>query len=531
MANDNNYKPKNPRKDRVSAIRDFMPANEMGKLPPQAIDLEEAVIGAMLLEGKSLNAVIDILKPESFYKEQNGDIFEAIRDLFGAGQAVDILTVTQALRKAGKLDFVGGPLYISQLTNRVASTANIETHARIVSQKFIQRELIRVSNDIIKAAYDETTDTFDLLDKAESNIFEVAEGNIRKSSDKMSTLVKSAMDAIELARKNEDGVSGTPTGFNAVDKLTGGWQKSDMIVIAARPGMGKTAFVLSMARNVAVDFKRPVAVFSLEMSGVQLVQRLIASETEINSEKLRKGQLKDYELTQLHQRVTNLSEAPIFIDDTPALSVFELRAKCRRLKSNHGIELIIIDYLQLMTAGDSKGGNREQEISTISRSIKQIAKELDVPVIALSQLSRSVETRGGDKRPMLSDLRESGAIEQDADIVGFIYRPEYYGLTEFNDNERTPSQGLAELIIAKHRNGGLDNIRLRFIANLAKFADVDGYNFNNDFNGGSTEARAIPANNSFLDSGATTITVASKMNDDFGDDEDFTFTGGEESPF
>jgi replicative DNA helicase len=229
--------------------------------------------------------------------------------------------------------------------------------------------------------------------------------------------------------------------------------------------------------------------------------------------------------------VVNLSEAPIFIDDTPALSVFELRAKCRRLKSNHGIELIIIDYLQLMTAGEGKGGNREQEISTISRSIKQIAKELDVPVIALSQLSRSVETRGGDKRPMLSDLRESGAIEQDADIVGFIYRPEYYGLTEFNDNERTPSQGLAELIIAKHRNGGLDNIRLRFIANLAKFADVDGYNFNNEFNAGSNEARAIPANNAFLDSGATTITVASKMNDDFGDDEDFTFTGGEESPF
>jgi replicative DNA helicase len=226
-----------------------------------------------------------------------------------------------------------------------------------------------------------------------------------------------------------------------------------------------------------------------------------------------------------------LSEAPIFIDDTPALSVFELRAKCRRLKSNHGIELIIIDYLQLMTAGEGKGGNREQEISAISRSIKQIAKELDVPVIALSQLSRSVETRGGDKRPMLSDLRESGAIEQDADIVGFIYRPEYYGLTEFNDNERTPSQGLAELIIAKHRNGGLDNIRLRFIANLAKFADVDGYNFNNDFNGGSTEARTVPANNAFLDSGATTITVASKMNDDFGDDEDFTFNGGEESPF
>ena len=426
---------------------------------------------------------------------------------------------------------MGGPLYISQLTNRVASTANIETHARIVSQKFIQRELIRVSNEIIKAAYDETTDTFDLLDKAESNIFEVAEGNIRKSSDKMSTLVKSAMEAIELARKNKDGISGTPTGFNAVDKLTGGWQKSDMIVIAARPGMGKTAFVLSMARNVAVDFKRPVAVFSLEMSGVQLVQRLIASETEINSEKLRKGQLKDYELTQLHHQVVNLSEAPIYIDDTPALSVFELRAKCRRLKSNHGIELIIIDYLQLMTAGEGKGGNREQEISAISRSIKQIAKELDVPVIALSQLSRSVETRGGDKRPMLSDLRESGAIEQDADIVGFIYRPEYYGLTEFNDNERTPSQGLAELIIAKHRNGGLDNIRLRFIANLAKFADVDGYNFNNDFNGGSTEARAIPANNAFLDSGATTITVSSKMNDDLGDDEDFTFTGGEESPF
>ncbi|MEZ4799376.1 MAG: replicative DNA helicase [Flavobacteriales bacterium] len=503
---------------------------EMGKLPPQAVDLEEAVLGAMMLEQGALNTVIDILKPDSFYKESHARIYSAIMSLFSKGEPVDILTVTHALRKSAELELVGGPLFISQLTNRVASSANIETHARIIAQKHIQRELIRISSEIIRDAYDETSDVFDLLDKAESNLFQVAEGNIRKNYDRMSQLIKAALDQIEQARQNTDGVSGVPTGFTALDRVTSGWQRSDMIVIAARPGMGKTAFVLSMARNMAVEFNVPVALFSLEMSSVQLVQRLISSETEIDAEKLRKGNLAEHELHQLHQRINRISEAPIFIDDTPALSVFELRAKCRRLKAQHGIQMVIIDYLQLMSAGgESKTGNREQEISTISRSIKQIAKELDVPVIALSQLSRQVETRGGDKRPLLSDLRESGAIEQDADIVAFIYRAEYYGINE--DAEGNPTAGKGEIIIAKHRNGSLEDVPLRFIGRLAKFANLDGFDYDNQDYG-----KAIQANTSFAASGnenaggTTTITVASKLNTMLDEDEPFDF-GGEPAPF
>lgn len=521
------------RRDRIQGIRDAMNSAmgvEIGKLPPQALDLEEAVLGAMMLEREAMNSVIDILKSSSFYKDANARIFAAISDLFAKGEPVDILTVTHALRKAGELELVGGPLYISQLTNRVASAANIETHARIIAQKHIQRELIRISGEIIRDAYDETSDVFDLLDKAESNLFQVAEGNIRKNYDKMSALIKTALDQIELARQNTSGVSGVPTGFTALDRVTSGWQRSDMIVVAARPGMGKTAFVLSMARNMAVEFQIPVAVFSLEMSSVQLVQRLIASETEIDAEKLRKGNLADHELHQLHQRISRISEAPIFIDDTPALSVFELRAKCRRLKAQHGIQMVIIDYLQLMTTGgESKAGNREQEISTISRSIKQIAKELDVPVIALSQLSRQVETRGGDKRPLLSDLRESGAIEQDADIVAFIYRAEYYGIDQDADGNST--HGKAEIIIAKHRNGSLEDVPLRFIGRLAKFTNLDGFDYDNSDYGKSIQANtAFTAAASSNDGGATTITVASKMNSMPDDEEPFD-TGGGEAPF
>ena len=520
------------RRDRIQGIRDAMNQTmgvELGKLPPQAVDLEEAVLGAMMLEQNSLNAVIDILKPASFYKEANARIYDAISALFGKGDPVDILTVTHALRKAAQLELVGGPLYISSLTNRVASTANVETHARIIAQKHIQRELIRISSDIIKDAYDETSDVFDLLDKAENNLFQVAEGNIRKNYDKMSALIKIALEQIELARQNTSGVSGVPTGFTALDRVTSGWQRSDMIVIAARPGMGKTAFVLSMARNMAVEFNMAVALFSLEMSSVQLVQRLISSETEIDAEKLRKGNLAEHEWHQLHQRISRIGDAPIFIDDTPALSVFELRAKCRRLKAQHGIQIIIIDYLQLMTAGgDGRSGNREQEISTISRSIKQIAKELDVPVIALSQLSRQVETRGGDKRPMLSDLRESGAIEQDADIVAFIYRAEYYGIDQ--DSEGNSTAGKGEIIIAKHRNGSLEDVPLRFIGRLAKFTNLDGFDYDNTDYG-----KAVQANTSFSEpqtnaGGSTTITVSSKLNTMLDDDEPFDY-GGDTAPF
>ena len=450
-----------------------------GKTPPQALDLEEAVLGALMLDNDALSNSIEILRAESFYKEAHQKIFTAISTLFNSAQPVDILTVTNELRTTGDLKSVGGPVYISSLTDRVASATNIETHARIISQKYIQRELIRISSKITMDAYDETSDVFDILNEAESSLFSVSEGNIRKNYDKMSTLIRLALDQIEDIKNKDEGMSGVPSGFPDLDRVTSGWQDSDLIILAARPGMGKTAFVLSTARNTAVDFNKAVAVFSLEMASVQLVNRLIASESGISAQKLRKGNLEEHEWIQLNQKITQLSEAPIFIDDTPALTIFELRAKCRRLKRQHNIELVIIDYLQLMhVGGNNKAGNREQEISTISRSLKSIAKELNVPIIALSQLSRAVETRGGAKRPMLSDLRESGAIEQDADIVCFIYRPEYYGFTEWPDSapgDDPDCSGQAEIIIAKHRNGSLENIKLRFIANLAKFTNLDSF--------------------------------------------------------
>ena len=496
--------------DRLSVNSSFTSATPSvvkthGKVVPQAVDLEEAVLGAMMLEQTAVNAVIDVLGSESFYKPSHKKIYETIQQLFNDSEPIDLLTVTEALRKEGNLEFVGGAYAIANLTTRVASTANVEFHARIISQKHIQRELIRVSSNIIEKAFDEKTDVFDLLDEAESGLFEVAEGNIRKSFEVMRSVVKKAIEYIDKARSNDSGVSGIPSGFSDLDKMTGGWQRSDMIVLAARPGMGKTAFVLTMCRNVAVDEGIPCAVFSLEMSSVQLVQRLIAAETEISSDKFRKGNLEDHEYQQLHDRIGKLSKAPLFIDDTPGLNVFELRAKCRRMKQQHGIDLVVIDYLQLMTGGSNSNGNREQEISSISRSIKSIAKELDIPIIALSQLSRMVETRGGDKRPMLSDLRESGAIEQDADMVSFIYRPEYYGFTEHEEGLST--QGLAEFIIAKHRHGGLGTINMKFIGKLAKFTDY------NTFSDAGFDALA--PNTAFAEGGI--ITRESKMNDDLDD--------------
>jgi replicative DNA helicase len=448
-----------------------------GKLPPQAVELEEAVLGALMLDKNAVAEVIDLLQPESFYYDSHQKIFKAIHTLFHQTQPIDILTVTQQLRKSGDLELAGGAYYITQLTNRVASAANIEYHSRIVLQKFIQRELIRISSDIIKDAYEETSDVLELLDRAERNLFSIAESNIRRKYEDMHSLISKAIKEVEIASKQESGVTGVPSGFTELDRVTAGWQKSDLIIVAARPGMGKTAFTLSLAKNAAVKFNKPVAFFSLEMSSIQLVNRMIAAETEISTEKLRKGELADYEWQQLNMKVTPLTNAPIFIDDTPALSVFELRAKCRRLASEKKISLIIIDYLQLMTGGgDNKNGNREQEISHISRSLKSIAKELSVPIIALSQLSRAVESRAGQsKRPQLSDLRESGAIEQDADMVMFIYRPEYYGLTETEDN--LPTANLAEIIVAKNRNGALKTVNLKFIGHLTKFTDMNEFDF------------------------------------------------------
>ncbi len=494
-----------------------------GKVPPQARDLEDAVLGAMMLQKSSVSDVIDILRAEHFYHEGNQKIYAAILELFDRSEPIDILTVSAHLRKNGQLDTVGGPYYVTELTNRVASAANIEYHARIVAQKYVQRELIRISTEIINEAYEDTTDVFDLLQKAEQSIYNITDQNLRRDYQKTASLIKQALEEIEITKNRTEDLTGVPTGIFALDRITAGWQRSDLIIVAARPGMGKTSFVLSVARNAAVDFKKKIAVFSLEMSAVQLTKRLISSETMIPLNKLRTGNLEEHEWIQLVHQTDNLGEAEIFIDDTPAINIFELRAKCRRLKQKGGIDMILIDYLQLMSgvSGDKKNFNREQEISNISRSLKTIAKELDVPVIALSQLSRAVETRGGVKRPQLSDLRESGAIEQDADLVIFLYRPEYYGIHELEDN--SSSKGVAEVIIAKHRNGPTDTVLTRFIDSYAKFT-----NLNDD--GGM--AGMIPLNQAIAgdtppSTGGNTITVGSRINDEYDKPENPSSNDGE----
>ena len=463
----------NPNRMQNSSVNNPVISLERGKLPPQAVDLERVVLGAMLIDKKGVDEVIDILHKEAFYVEAHQHIFEAIYDLFQETKPIDILTVSNLLKQKNKLEKIGGDYYLIDLSRAVGSSAHIEFHARIILQKFVQRSLIKISTEIIEEAYGDNQDVFDLLDQAEARLYEVTQGNLKRSAESAQDLVIQAKKKIEEI-SNKEGLSGIASGFERLDAVTSGWQPSDLIIIAARPGMGKTALTLSMARNIAVNSGQPVAFFSLEMSSVQLITRLISSETGLSSEKLRTGKLEKHEWEQLNVKVKALEKAPLYIDDTPSLSIFDLRAKARRLASQHDIKLIIIDYLQLMTAGSSqKGGNREQEISTISRNLKALAKELNVPVIALSQLSRAVETRGGSKRPLLSDLRESGAIEQDADIVSFIYRPEYYKIEEWDDEEQSPTEGQAELIIAKHRNGGLDNIRLKFIGSLGKFDNLD----------------------------------------------------------
>jgi replicative DNA helicase len=495
-------------------------SGDIGKLPPQAIEIEQVVLGAMMLEKSAIDDCVQIINQSSFYDPRHQIIFSVIRELFSTNNPVDLVTVTSKLQKNGELAAAGGAGYISSLTNRVASSAHIQFHARIITEKFIKRELIRVSSEIIRVAYDETCDVFELLNNAESNLFQIAENNMSKQALSMKNLLGEAIQEIEKASKNKDGISGVASGFHDLDKITAGWQRSDMIVLAARPGMGKTAFILSMARNTAIDHKMGVAIFSLEMSSVQLVKRLIASEARIDSVKLRKGELQDHEFQQIHSRIVNLSSAPIFIDDTPGLSIFDFRAKCRRLKAQHNVELIIIDYLQLMSAKDGKGyGNREQEISTISRSIKEIAKELNVPIIALAQLSRAVESRS-DKRPLLSDLRESGAIEQDADIVSFIYRPETYGLTTSDSGNST--QGMAEIIIAKHRNGQTGKVNLRFVPEFARFENLHD----------STElelSKPLKNNLSTFNQDSNTYTLPSKMNS--SDDQNEEFNQNEDNPF
>jgi len=446
-------------------------SKEMMRNYPQAVDVEKSILGALILEQDTILDVINILSVDNFYTFANREVYRAILTLFESHCPIDIMTVINQLKKNGVLEQIGGESYVISLIERVVSGANIQYHSFLILEYSIKRELIKISNDIIKQSFDPTIDVFNLIDNAEQKMLDVSSKNIKRNYSDIKTLLNETISSIESKKNNKDGITGIPSGFSGLDSLTSGWQKSDLVIIAARPGMGKTAFTLSLVRNAAVDHNIPVALFSLEMSSVQLVSRLISAESELDASKINKGLLENYELEQLKHKTKLISNAPIFIDDTPGLSIFELRTKCRKLKMQHDIQMIVIDYLQLLTSDSNKSTfNREQEISYISRSLKNLAKELDVPIITPSQLSRAVETRGGDKRPMLSDLRESGAIEQDADIVMFLYRPEYYGL--FEDDNDFNVKGLTEVIIAKHRNGPLDTAYIKFINKYVKFVDT-----------------------------------------------------------
>ena len=512
-------------KDRKARKKPTLDMGNMvfGKVPPQSKDLEEAVLGAIMLEKSAFDTVIEILKAECFYVEANQRIYKAMISLAQKSLPIDLLTVVEELKFKEELDLVGGPYYVSKLTNAVVSSANIEAHSRIVLQKFIQRELIRISGEIIGDAYEDSTDVFDLLDDAESKLFEITNSHLRKNFDDINTVLVKTIQRIEDMRNRDEDITGVPTGFPSLDKLTYGWQPTDLIVLAARPSVGKTAFALNLARTAALHPTKPttVAFFSLEMSAGQLVQRILSAESEIWLEKINRGKLEEHEMKQLYKRgIERLSNAPIFIDDTAALNIFELRAKCRRLKNKSNLGMIIIDYLQLMSGGGGgiKGGNREQEISSISRDLKALAKELQVPIIALSQLSREVEKRKeGAKIPQLSDLRESGAIEQDADMVMFLYRPEYYDITA-NENGES-NKGETYVKIAKHRNGSLDTIKLRALLHIQKFVE-DAEGGGDNFGGGMPAGNFKPVRGDDDGGGAKLyIQKGSKMNDNTFDDD------------
>lgn len=497
-----------------------------GKVPPQAKDLEEAVLGAIMVEKSAFDIVSEILKPECFYVESNQRIYRAMQSLQQKNLPIDLLTVVEELKVREELDVVGGPYYVSKLTNSVVSSANIEAHSRIVVQKFIQRELIRISGEIIGDAYEDSTDVFDLLDSAEGKLFKISNEHLKKNFVSIDVALVKTIQRIEDIRTNPGDFTGVPSGFDILDQITWGWQPTDLIVLAARPSVGKTAFALNLARNAALHPVKPTAVgfFSLEMSTSQLVMRILSAESEIWLEKIARGRLEEHEMKQLYKKgIQPLASAPIHIDDTAALNIFELRAKCRRLKSKHNVGLIIIDYLQLMSGtSEDKYSNREQQISRISRDLKGLAKELNIPIIALSQLSREVEKRGanntGQKMPQLSDLRESGAIEQDADMVMFLYRPEYYDITSNEYGES--NAGETHVKIAKHRNGQLDTIKLKAMLHIQKFTEM-GEVINID-------PRDVPADNRSTqfpvgDNAKLYIQKGSKMRDDPDPDDDTPF--------
>ncbi|MGE5456864.1 MAG: replicative DNA helicase [Methanococcaceae archaeon] len=437
--------------------------------PPSAPEVEMAVLGAMMIEKDAVPKGIELLTPESFYIKEHKLIFEAIRTLFEANEPIDTVTLYEELKKKGQIDQAGGAVYLSKLSQNISSAANIEYHAKIVLEKHILRSLISVTMEIANSAYQGGEDAFDLLDTAERKIFEITEEHMKKSYSQMDKAVRDAMEYIELIHSKKSQHFSVPTGFYAMDDMLGGFQKSDLIILAARPSMGKTAFALSLARNAAIDHKVPIAIFSLEMATIQMVIRLLCAEARLNAHLVRTGKLPSEEGPKLSRNIHKLSEAPIFIDDSPGQTILEIRAKARRLKAEKKIGMIIIDYLQLMTSS-AKMESREREISHISRSLKSLAKELNIPVIALSQLNRAVESRT-DKRPMLSDLRESGSIEQDADVVMFIHRPEYYGIKTDADGNST--EGIAEIIIGKQRNGPTGDVKLKFFRDYARFDNLE----------------------------------------------------------
>ncbi len=447
-----------------------------GRVPPQATDVEQSVLGAMLIESEAIPRAIEILSAESFYGSNHKKIYAAIAGLFERGNPVDLITLTEELRRRGELDETGGAYYLTELTTRVASAANVEYHARIIAEKYLLREMIETMTSLVGQAYDPGSDAFELLDKVEADIFSISDTQLRRPASSITDVIKATLQQLEAIHGREGGITGVPSGFSRLDDMTSGFQRSDLIIIAARPSMGKTAFALSAARNAALHPQHPagVAIFSLEMGAEQLAQRLLTSEARIDAQAARTGRMKDRDWQALARAAGRLSEAPIFIDDTPGLSVLELRAKCRRLKAEHDIGMVIVDYLQLMHGSTSShNANREQEIAHISRSLKSLAKEINVPVIALSQLNRGVETRGGDKRPHLADLRESGSIEQDADLVCFIYRAERYGITV--DEHGNSTEGLAEVIIGKQRNGPIGTVQLAFVDQYARFENLTTY--------------------------------------------------------
>ena len=445
-----------------------------GHVMPQALEMEKAVLGALMIDKDAYLEVCDLLRPESFYEPRNQMVYEAIQRLTMEESPVDVLTVTDKLGKMGKLEEVGGPGYVAELSSRVASSANIEYHANVVAEKYLSRQMIHYVGVIGKKTFDETYEIKDVIQEAESILFELTQKNMKKDYSVLAPILDNAIKIVEKAHSNIGGLTGISTGYYKLDDITCGLQNSDLVIIAGRPAMGKTAFALSLAKNIAADQKIPMAFFSLEMTDVQLANRLISNACGIDSKKLLSGQLDRIEWDRLDKHLGILTDAPLYIDDTEALSVMDLRTKARRLKQEHDIRLIMIDYLQLMTASGMRYNNRQEEVSLISRSLKGLAKELNIPVLALSQLNRGVESREGveGKRPQLSDLRESGAIEQDADMVVFLHRPEYYHIYQ-SENGEIDYRGKAEVIIAKHRKGATDTIMMVFRKEYTRFENLE----------------------------------------------------------